>query len=125
MSLRRVGGLAAMALGTILWMACGNVYRPVVIPIAVTPPSPENYHGVYALSTNQLGNISTNQQANPGAVFEIDVSGDTNIGQLDVGINPTHEAILPNNGRVFVASAGSVFFGESDIISAFTPAAPR
>ena len=124
MSLRRVGGMAAVALGTILWMACGNVYRPVVIPIAVTPPNPQTYHSVYALSTNQLGSITTNQQANPGAVFEIDVAGDTNIGQLNVGINPTHQAILPNNGRVFVASAGSLFFGESDIISSFTPAAP-
>lgn len=115
MSLRRVGGLAAIALATILWMACGDVYRPVVIPIAVTPPNPQSFHAVYA--------ISTNQQAYPGAAFQIDVSGDTNIGQAPMGINPTHAAILPNHGRVFVTSAGSIFPGESDIITAFTPAA--
>jgi hypothetical protein len=114
MSLRRVGGLVAIALAAIFWMSCGEVYRPVVIPIAITPPNSQNFHAVYA--------VSTNQRANPGAAFQIDVSGDTNIGQADMGINPTHAAILPNNSVVFVASAGSLFFGESDIITAFTPA---
>ncbi len=114
MSLRRVGGLVAVALAAIFWMSCGEVYRPVVIPISITPPNSQNFHAVYA--------ISTNQRANPGSVFQIDVSGDTNIGQSDMGINPTHAATLPNNALVFVASAGSLFFGESDFITAFTPA---
>lgn len=115
MSLRRVGGLAAIALATLLCISCGQVYRPVVIPIAITPPNSQNFHAVYA--------ISTNAQANPGTALQIDVSGDTNIGQANMGINPTYAAILPNNSRVFVTSAGSLFPGQSDIVSAFTPAA--
>lgn len=114
MSFRRVGGLAAMALATLLWMSCGEVYRPVVIPISTTPPNPENFHSVFGLSTN-VGN-------NPGTVMQIDVSGDTNIGQANLGINPTHAAILPNNSRVFVASAGSIVPGNLDLITAFAPA---
>lgn len=114
MSFRRVGGLAAMALSVMLWMSCGDIYRPVVIPVAVTPPNSANFHAVFAVSSNAL--------ANPGAVLQIDVSGDTNIGQAEMGINPTHAAILPNNARVFVASAGSLFPGQSDIITAFSPA---
>jgi len=115
MSLRRVGGLAAMVLAVMLWLSCGDIYRPVVIPIAVTPPNPANFHSVFA--------ISTNAQANPGAALQIDVSGDTDIGQADMGINPTYAAILPNNSRVFVVSAGSLFPGQSDVITSFSPAA--
>lgn len=127
MSFRRVGGLAAVALAMMLWMSCGDIYRPVVIPIAITPPNSANFHAVFA--------ISTNAQANPGAALQIDVSGDTNIGEANMGINPTHAAIVPNNARVYVASAGTacvenpslcnsagVFTGGADIVTAFSPA---
>jgi DNA-binding beta-propeller fold protein YncE len=55
--------------------------------------------------------------------MQIDVSGDTNIGVANMGANPTHAATLPNNSRVFVASAGSLSPGGTDVITAFTPAA--
>jgi len=114
MSFRRVGGLAAAALATLLWMSCGDVYRPVVIPTTITPPNPANFHAVFG--------ISTNVPFNPGAVLQIDVSGDSNIGAANMGVNPTHAAILPNNSRVFVASAGSLYPGDADVVTAFTPA---
>jgi DNA-binding beta-propeller fold protein YncE len=60
---------------------------------------------------------------NPGTAMQIDVSGDSNIGQANMGLNPTHAAILPNFSRVFVASAGSVTAGNLDLINAFAPAA--
>ncbi len=121
MSFRRVGWLAAIALATLLEISCGQVYRPVVIPVATTPPNPANFHAVFG--------ISANTPANPGTALQIDVSGDTNIGVANVGMNPTHAAILPGNSRIFVASAGTinpdgtVYRGGSDIVSAFTPAA--
>src|SRR5579864_5855090 len=114
MSLRRVGMVTAIALATMLEISCGEVYRPVVIPIAITPPNSANFHAVFA--------VSTDAQANPGAALQIDVSGDTNIGQANMGINPTHAAILPNNSRIFVASAGSLFQGDTDVVTAFSPA---
>lgn len=113
--LRRVAGLAAILAAIGLWMACGQVYRPVVIPVSVTPPNSQNYHAVFA--------VSTNTQANQGTVFQIDVSGDSDIGQANMGVNPTHAATLPNNTRVFVASAGSMFPGQSDLVTEFAPAA--
>ena len=115
MSLRRVGGIAAIAAATWITISCGQVYRPVVIPINITPPNSQNFHAVFA--------INTNIQANPGTAMQIDVSGDSDIGQENMGISPTHMAILPNDSRVFVASAGSLFAGESDVITAFAPAA--
>src|SRR5580700_7101135 len=130
MSLRRVCRLAAMVLPTLLCISCGQVYRPVVIPCTqggvpgcpvITPPIPANFHTVFALSTNSLNN--------PGGALQIDVSGDSIIGETptsnpsapNLGNIPTYAAILPNNSRVFVASAGSVS-GGLDGISSFTPA---
>jgi YVTN family beta-propeller protein len=119
-----------MVLPTLLCISCGQVYRPVVIPCTqggvpgcpvITPPIPANFHTAFALSTNSLNN--------PGGALQIDVSGDSIIGETptsdpsapNLGDIPTHAAILPNNSRVFVASAGSVS-GGVDGISSFTPA---
>ena len=131
MSLRCVGRLAAMVLVTLLFTACGQVYRPVVIPCSEngipgcpvqTPPIPANFHAVFA--------ISTNAPDNPGGALQIDVSGDSIIAETptsnpsatNLGDVPTHAAILPNNSRVFVASAGSILPGGIDVVSSFTTA---
>jgi DNA-binding beta-propeller fold protein YncE len=115
MSVRRVSALAVTALAAMICLSCGDVYRPVVIPINPTPPNPSGFHAVFA--------ISSNVPFNKGAAFQIDVSGDTNIGQANMGWNPTHAAILPTNSRVFVASAGTLNVGGADVVTAFTPAA--
>lgn len=116
MSLRRVGGLAATVLATVLWIACGQVYRPVVIPINNPPPNGSNFHAVYA--------ISQNSPFYAGTVMQIDVSGDSEIGQTKAGFNPTHMAILPNFSRVFVTSgAGNLCPSGTDAVTSFAPAA--
>jgi YVTN family beta-propeller protein len=131
MSLRRVGRLVAMVLPTLLWAACGQVYRPVVLPCTVggipgcpvqTPAIPANFHAVFA--------ISANAPNNPGGALQIDVAGDSIIAETptsdqsepNLGVLPTHAGILPNDSRVFVASAGSVFPGGIDVLSSFTTA---
>jgi YVTN family beta-propeller protein len=113
-------------------MGCGQVYRPVVIPCSEggvpgcppqTNPIPSNFHAVFA--------ISTNVPNDPGGAMQIDVSGDSVIGATptddlskpNLGDNPTHAAIFPNNSRVFVASSGSVLSGGIDVVSSFTPVA--
>ncbi len=114
MSLQRVGRLAAVALATLICLSCGQVYRPVVLPINTVPPNPANFHEVFS--------INANVPFNQGTAMQIDVSGDTNIGSGNMGLNPTHAAILPNNSRVFVASSGGVTCPPgADVITAFTP----
>ena len=130
MSVRRVGRLAAMVLPILVWMACGQVYRPVVIPCSTggvpgcpveTSPQPNNFHDVFG--------ISTNAPNYPGTAMQIDVSGDSLVGETpsndsskpNLGDNPAHMAIFPNNSRVFVASPGSVLSGGLDVVSSFTP----
>lgn len=130
MNVRRLGRLPPMVLPILIWMACGQVYRPVVIPCSEggvpgcpveTNPTPSDFHAV-------LG-ISTNTPNYPGGAMQIDVSGDSIVGETptsdpskpNLGDNPTHMAIFPNFSRVFVASAGSVLSGGLDVVSSFTP----
>jgi len=120
-----------MVLPTLLCISCGQVYRPVVIPCSEggvpgcpveAPPTPSNFHAVFA--------ISTNAPDNPGGAMQIDVAGDSIIAETptsdvsapNLGDVPTHAGILPNNSRVFVASAGSLLPGGIDVLSSFTPA---
>ncbi len=61
--------------------------------------------------------------------MQIDVSGDSVLaetptsdqGAPNLGVNPTHAALLPNNTKLFIASAGSVE-GGVDVVSSVTPA---
>jgi YVTN family beta-propeller protein len=129
MSFRHLGRLA-IALSILLWVACGQIYRPVVIPINITPPAPSNFHSIFALNSN--GSYSTTPPATfyygAGTAMQIDVSGDSIVGATptsptpqSLGLNPTHAAILANDSRVFVTTAGSFQPGGADLVAAFTP----
>ncbi len=110
-----MGWVAALALATFLELSCGQVYRPVVIPVNITPPNSANFHAVFG--------ISANVPFTPGSALQIDVSGDTSIGSANMGMNPTHATILPNNSRVFVANGGAnLCSGGTDAVTAFFPA---
>jgi DNA-binding beta-propeller fold protein YncE len=121
MNFRRVIGLTAIALSLVLWAACGQVYRPVVIPTTTTPPNPANFHSVLA--------VNDNLPLNPGSAMEIDVHGDSIVAETGglgstvghIGVHPTHAMILPNLSRVFVANAGSLDQTGTDVITSFTP----
>lgn len=126
-----MGRLAAMAGSVLLWSACGQVYRPVVIPCSAgggipgcpveVAPTPDNFHTVFSFNANTLHY--------PGGAMQIDVAGDTLIGETptadpsapNLGINLTDAAILPNDSNVFVSSASSVYSGGLDVVSSFTP----
>ena len=109
MSVRRWGRWAAMVLPLLFWSACGQVYRPVVIPCSTggvpgcpveTSPQPSDFHEVFGLSTNA--------DSYPGTAMQIDASGDSIVGETpsndpskpNLGDNPTHMAIAPNASAV-------------------------
>lgn len=139
MSVRSRIRLAAALLAMLLCVACGQVYRPVVIPCTagtgvpgcpvVSSPTPANFHAVFGLSNNVPNGISPGVAGYPGGAMQIDVSGDTIIaetsltatGEPNTGLNPTHMAISPNDSRVFVASASSAL-GGIDVVASFSPA---
>jgi YVTN family beta-propeller protein len=139
MSFRNKGWMAATVLALVICVACGQIYRPVVIPINNIPPSPADFHAVFSLNTNAFYGLDQNP-ANPpippliptllygpGSAMQIDVGGDTDLGIASLvdgtvsGANPTHGVSLPNFSRVFVASAGSAIADGLDAISSFVP----
>jgi len=139
MSFRNKGWTAAAFLAMLICVACGQIYRPVVIPINNIPPNPGDFHAVFSLNTNAYYGLDPNP-ANPpvppliptlvygpGSAMQIDVGGDTDLGIATLvdgtvsGANPTHGVSLPNFSRVFVASAGSAIANGLDAISSFVP----
>lgn len=111
-SAARLGLLAAVLL---ILVACGDVFRPIAIPLAPTPPNPANVHYVISLSSN--GSFTNPVvPASFGASTRIDVSGDTNAGVAQLGFNPVHAAILPDGANIYIANQFS------DTISFFDPA---
>jgi YVTN family beta-propeller protein len=138
MSFRHKVWLAATIFATMICLSCGQIYRPVVIPISNVPPTPGNFHTVFSLNTNAYyglvpdpnnpGQVIPALVYGPGSGMQIDVSGDTDLGVASLvngtlsGANPTHAVSLPNNSRVFVAAAGSALVNGVDTIAAFTPA---
>jgi DNA-binding beta-propeller fold protein YncE len=95
----------------IICIACGDVFRPVAVPVTGNPPDPSNFHFAMVLSQNAPGS--------PSSAMQIDVSGDSRVGNAKLGLGPVHAALLPPvGGRVYVAN------NLDDTVSAFTPAPP-
>lgn len=112
MSMFSKGRLAAALLAALICISCGDVYRPTIVPEPVTPPNPQNFYAVFTANTNGA--------ANPGSTTQIDVSGDTILGETNLGIGPVHIAVQPGGTttptRVWSANPGS------SSVTVFTPA---
>lgn len=100
---RFLGRLAVPILLVLLGANCGDVYRPVALPIPGTSPSPAPVGHISAISTN--GTAQANPFLNSGSVGRIDVSGDSVIASVPAGIAPVHAA-LTSTGRLYVANSG-------------------
>lgn len=98
--------LGILTLG-LIGISCGDQYRPVAIPIVPPPPDPAAIHFVLVLSDN--GAID------PGASSRVDVSGDTNIGVVQLGLGPAHATLTSNGTRVYAVNA------LEDSVSSFSP----
>jgi DNA-binding beta-propeller fold protein YncE len=109
--IRRRSALLALLLSVIVCVACGDVFRPVAVPVIGNPPDPANFHFAMVVSQNAPGT--------PSSAMQIDVSGDSNVGNAKLGLGPVHAALLPPaGGRVYVAN------NLNDTVSVFTPATP-
>jgi YVTN family beta-propeller protein len=42
----------------------------------------------------------------PGSASRLDVSGDTNLGNLQTGLRPTHAALIPNASKLYIVNFG-------------------
>jgi YVTN family beta-propeller protein len=90
----------------VLVAGCGETYRPVVSPVAVTQPAPQPQS--YAVVTTSAG---TNA---PGLANVFDASGDTLLTQATLGLTPL--------ALTLSSSAGSATTANTDgTVNSFTP----
>jgi len=100
----RTGRLPALLLCFLICIACGDVYRPTIIPNPVPTPDPKNFHSVFT--------VNQNGAANRGTGLQVDVSGDSASGVTRVDRMPVHAAI--QGSRIWVAN------NLADSVSSFT-----
>ena len=106
--LSRFALAAVLLLSTIVLSSCGDVYRPVANPII--PPGANPKQTFYAIV------VGPNGAANGGAAT-VDVSGDTNIGNAVLGVNPVHVSLF----SISLAVASNQ---GSDSLTMYNPAFP-
>lgn len=85
--------------GALLVTGCGQTYRPVAIPVPQPGGDPEPIH--YAVVVSQ---DTVNSPA--GSIAQIDVSGDTNLGNKQVGVDPVHAVLQASLARGWIVNRG-------------------
>lgn len=98
--LRRSAGILLFA-ALILLTSCGDVYRPVAIPIVQPGGDPQAKH--YALVLNKGFPTASPAVSPTASVF--DISGDSNMGNRPAGLNPV-SAIVDPSFRAWVVNQG-------------------
>lgn len=102
---RLLGRLALPILLVLLGVSCGDVYRPVALPIPGTSPSPAPAGHVSAISMNGTVTSPPNQFLTSGSFSRIDVPGDSVAQTASSGIAPVHGA-ASSGGRLYIANSG-------------------
>src|ERR1700687_2426627 len=103
----------------VICTGCGDTFRPIIIPNPPTFPNPAAAHTVVSINDNAPP--AGQSEVAPGSAMVIDVSGDTDVSVVNVGLAPVHavqqtaNVILVANHSVTGALADSItklnFFG--------------
>ena len=100
----------------LLWVGCGETYRPIANPIPKPGGDPQTAH--FAILVNTNGGQPQGSASNPPpSVTLMDVAGDVNAGNHPVGVNPVHAALGIGFGFAFVVNQGD------STLSGFSPLA--
>jgi|KBSMisStaDraftv2_1062788.scaffolds.fasta_scaffold01471_11 hypothetical protein len=97
-----VGKLALPILVALLGSNCGDVYRPIALPIPGQPPTPGSASHMVVVSTNGIS--PGNPFLGSGSIGRIDVSGDSMVSTALAGEAPAKGA-LSTNGRMYVPNS--------------------
>jgi len=90
-------------------LGCGDQYRPIANPIVGPGGQPQLTHFAYAVNYNPSG---------AGSNTKVDVSGDTNLQVLSMGLGSVAEAFQGSlQGAMFVANRDSDSVSEFSLIS--------
>jgi DNA-binding beta-propeller fold protein YncE len=110
---------------------CGDTFRPIIIPNPPVFPNPAATNTVVSINNNAplYGGI----ESSPGSAMVIDVSGDTDQSQANVGLSPVHavqqsaSVVLVANQSITGAQSDSItklIFDSPDIFSSSTISLP-
>src|SRR5271168_3459644 len=99
--MKRFPYLGAVLFLFVICSGCGEVFRPIIIPNPPKFPNPAASHSILILSDNGTidGGVET---AQIGSAMSIDVSGDTEESQRNIGLVPIH-AVQQTASQVIVA----------------------
>lgn len=101
------GGIALLAV-LALAVGCGDVFRPVAVPIAGPPGDPQ--------PTSFAFTLSQNAPASAGSILQINVPGDSAVFSTPTGLGPVHAAFLPpGESRIYVANR------DDDTVTTYLP----
>jgi YVTN family beta-propeller protein len=103
----RVTATLVLFVLVLLFASCGQTYRPIATPVPLPGGDPQATH--FALV------VDAGTPPADGDVSQIDVSGDTNVGNRQVGLNPVHAVIGPSLIRAWVVNQGD------SSVSSFSP----
>ena len=110
--LRRLALAGVLFALILLWAGCQDTYRPIANPIPAPGGDPQTTH--FAIVVNSNDGVLTPPPQPAGApplsvgpsVTQIDVSGDTNIGNHVAGLNPVHAALSSALNIVYIVNEG-------------------
>jgi len=74
--------LGAVLLLSVVWVGCGDVFRPIIIPNPPQFPNPA--------ATNSVITMNDNGTVTAGSIMVVDVAGDSDSGNRNLGLNPVH-----------------------------------
>lgn len=112
MKLIRLAGVAFSLSIALLLTGCGDTFRPIVTPFPVSGVDPQAQRSAFVLSqgTPQPGTTTCADGSAvpcPGGSTEIDVPGDTNVGNRVQGRSPWHAQIGTSASSLYVANRDS------------------
>ncbi|MGA7559276.1 MAG: hypothetical protein WCF61_01260 [Terriglobales bacterium] len=109
---------------------CGDTFRPIIIPNPPVFPNPAATNTVVSINDNAP---LAGPQTTPGSAMVIDVSGDTDESQANLGLAPVHavqqsaSVVLVANQSITGAQSDSItklIFDSPDIFSSSTISLP-
>ncbi|HWR16390.1 MAG TPA: YncE family protein [Terriglobales bacterium] len=97
-----------LLLSVIFLTGCGETYRQSLTPIIPPGGDPQATHYAVAISKNGGADGA-------GMLAQINVPGDVNMGNRQVGVDPVHASFAPVQSRVWIVNRGG------DSVTAYVP----